>query len=427
MAGTHRSLSMHPDVANESELSITRDQHSRNARNADYKAMLNARIAVRRTVEYSLASDQERDRLLKAAMAEASARRLQNRQDHDSKMADFDNGIRQKKTNVPIKAFLESTAAANRRSQTLPSMDLGKLATPRTPAPQQLYPTPSTVSSTIFRSIETIPRGPGIDIAPPEPVPDMEPSRPPLTRSFARRTTGMTGMTGKKKTTGGTVHAASMAQGSPTSSTSASLSPRSSQRTTTKRTSVVTKSKEPDSPPFSLSNNHGDPASDTSTGTNGTRLKRKVPGTDDDASSPGKRPRPSMETQFEALRNVVQNLSGQMSQQRNSIEVLQHGSQPRDGGGGSPVVVYQSSSFNAQVQNLNQLAKAQHEAALTLIQLTYPRMAAALDRLNEATEAIVTRVRASGVSEDEIASETGEFRIAMDCVMDLLDGQNRAR
>lgn len=66
---------MHPDVANESELSITRDQHSRNARNADYKAMLNARIAVRRTVEYSLASDQERDRLLKAAMAEASARR----------------------------------------------------------------------------------------------------------------------------------------------------------------------------------------------------------------------------------------------------------------------------------------------------------------------------------------------------------------
>lgn len=66
---------MHPDQANESELSITRGQHSRNARNADYKAMLNARIAVRRTVEYVHASEQERERLLRAAMAEASARR----------------------------------------------------------------------------------------------------------------------------------------------------------------------------------------------------------------------------------------------------------------------------------------------------------------------------------------------------------------
>ncbi|TLD18584.1 hypothetical protein PspLS_10238 [Pyricularia sp. CBS 133598] len=426
MAGTHRGLSMHPDQANESELSITRDQHSRNARNADYKAMLNARIAIRRTVKYSVASDQEKERLLKTAMAEAAARRLQNRQDHDSKMADFDNGIRQKKTSVPIKAFLESTAAANRRGQAQPSMDLGNFATPRTPTVQQLYPTPSTAFSAIYRSIETVPRGSGMATAPPESVRAMDLSRPPMTRSFARCTTGMAG---KKKTTEDADPAASIIQDSRTSSTFISVSPRSNQRATIKKTSVVTKSKKPDSPPVSVRNIDGDSASDVNTGSSDACIKkRKYTGTDDDGSSSGKRLRPSMETQFEALRNVVENLTGQISQQRSSIETLRHrGSQPRDGSGGSPVVVYQSSSFNAQVQNLNQLAKAQHEAALTLIQLTYPRMATALDRLNEATEAMVARVRASGVPEDEIATETGELRIAMDSVLDLLDGQNRVR
>ncbi|TLS22175.1 uncharacterized protein PpBr36_10012 [Pyricularia pennisetigena] len=426
MAGTHRGLSMHPDLANESELSIARDQHSRNARNADYKAMLNARVAVKRTVGYSVASDQEKERLLQAAMAEASARRLQNRQDHDSKMADFDNGIRKKKTSVPIKAFLESTAAANRRGQALPSMDTEKFATSRAATGHPLYPTPSTAFSAIFRSIEAVPRGPGMANAPLEPVQVMDISRPPSTRSFARRTTGMTS---KTRTTGETASAASMAQDSRTSSSAESVSPCSGQRVTIKRPSMVATSTQPDSPPISLSNHERGPASVSSMGSNDARAKkRKCTGTDDDASDDGKRLQPSMETQFEALRNVVQNLSGQMSQQRNSIEALQHrSSQPRDSGSGSPVVVYQSSSFNAQVQNLNQLAKAQHEAALTLIQLTYPRMAAALDRLNEATEAIVARVRASGVPEDEIASETGEFRIAMDCILDLLDGQNRVR
>ncbi|KAL5906817.1 hypothetical protein ACKVV7_011204 [Pyricularia oryzae] len=340
-------------------------------------------------------------------------------------MADFDNGIRQKKTSVPIKAFLESTAAANRRSQTLPSMDPGSFATSMTPTRHQLYPTPSTASSAMFRSIETVPRRSGMATAPPEPVRAMDLSRTPPTRSFARRTTGMAG---KKKTTGDTDPAASMAQDSRTPSTSASVSPRSNHRAAMKRTSVVTKSKKPDSPPVSLHNNDRGPSSDPSTGSSDALVKkRKENSTDDVASGSVKRPRPSMETQFEALRNVVQNLSGQMSQQRNSIEALQHrNSQPRDGGS-SPVVVYQSSSFNAQVQNLNQLAKAQHESALTLIQLTYPRMAAALDRLNGATEALVARVRASGVPEDEIASENGELRTAMDCLLDLLDGQTRVR